>query len=174
MSIREYSGHALTTSNHMHHHQISQMNPSPSEDQIYQESLIIGDLIPVSTPWQESESQHVMKHFTDDYQVVCRWLAHPMGIQQSTYPLNCLSMLKSRNGRPHLRLTYPHSIQQLPLQESGKKKSASSSISSPLKVQEIGSPTRYLALAQTAQTKDENAGLDKNTVGSDPILAKRF
>ena len=41
----------LATCNHINLHQISQMDLFPSQNGIYKECLVIGDLILVSTPW---------------------------------------------------------------------------------------------------------------------------
>ena len=49
--IGEYAGHALTTWDHVHHHQIPQVNPSPHQIKVHDECLIIGDLVSVSASW---------------------------------------------------------------------------------------------------------------------------
>ena len=51
VAIAEYTSHALATCNHVHHHQISQMDPSPNHNGIYKECLVIGGLISMSTLW---------------------------------------------------------------------------------------------------------------------------
>ena len=51
-TIREYSYHALNVRDHMHHHQISHVNPSPGEDRVHNKCLKVGDLVSMSSSWQ--------------------------------------------------------------------------------------------------------------------------
>ena len=51
-TVGEYSCRALNVGDHMHHHQISHVNPSPSEDRVHNECLKVGDLISMSSTWQ--------------------------------------------------------------------------------------------------------------------------
>ena len=48
--IGEYTSRALVTCDHVHHHQIPQMDLSPNHNEVYKECFIIRDLISVSTP----------------------------------------------------------------------------------------------------------------------------
>ena len=43
--VGEYSCRALNTGDHMHHHKVANMNPSPGEDRVNNESLEVGDLV---------------------------------------------------------------------------------------------------------------------------------
>ena len=47
-AVGEYSCHALNAGYHMHHHQISYVNPSPGEDRVHNKCLKIGDFISIS------------------------------------------------------------------------------------------------------------------------------
>ena len=51
VAIWEYKSYALATCNHVHHHQISQMDSYPNQNGIYKECLVIGNLISVSIMW---------------------------------------------------------------------------------------------------------------------------
>ena len=50
-ALGKYTSHALAAWNHVHHHQISQMDPFFNHNGIYKECLIIRDLISMSTMW---------------------------------------------------------------------------------------------------------------------------
>ena len=80
--VGEYS-QALNTGNHMHHHKVSNMNPSPGEDRVHNESLEVGDLISMSSTWQENRADHVVTDSAGHSQAVSRWFAHPLGIGES-------------------------------------------------------------------------------------------
>ena len=49
--VGEYSCCALNAGDHMHHHQISHVNPSPGEDRVHNKCLKVGDLISMSSTW---------------------------------------------------------------------------------------------------------------------------
>ena len=51
-AVGEYSGRALNVGYHMHHHQVSYVNPSPSEDRVHNKSLEVGDVVSMSSMWQ--------------------------------------------------------------------------------------------------------------------------
>ena len=51
VAIVEYTSCALATCNHVHDHQISQMDLSSSQNGIYKKCLVMGDLILVFIPW---------------------------------------------------------------------------------------------------------------------------
>ena len=59
-TIREYAGRALATWDHVHHHQISHVNPSPCQKGVQEECLKIGDLVWVSASWQQDGANHVV------------------------------------------------------------------------------------------------------------------
>ena len=44
-AVGEYSCRALNTGDHMHHHKVANMNPSPGEDRVNNESLEVGHLV---------------------------------------------------------------------------------------------------------------------------------
>ena len=50
-TIREYACRALATWDHVHHHQVRQVDPSPSQNRVNEECLIIRNLISVSASW---------------------------------------------------------------------------------------------------------------------------
>ena len=50
-TIGEYVGRALATWDHMHHHQVPQVDLFPRQNRVNEECLIIRDLISVSAPW---------------------------------------------------------------------------------------------------------------------------
>ena len=50
--VGEYSCRALNAGDHMHHHQISHVNPSSSQNRVHNECLKVGDLISMSSTWQ--------------------------------------------------------------------------------------------------------------------------
>ena len=50
-TIGEYMGRALTTWYHVHHHQISHVNPFPRQNGVHEECLKVGDLISMSASW---------------------------------------------------------------------------------------------------------------------------
>ena len=50
-TIGEYADSALATSDHVHHRQVPQVDPFPSQNRINKEGLIVRDLISMSTPW---------------------------------------------------------------------------------------------------------------------------
>ena len=102
--VGEYSCRALNTGDHMHHHRVANMNPSPGEDRVNNESLEVGDLISMSSTWQENRTNHMVKDSTSHCQAVSRWFAHPLRIGKSAQPLNSLSRLKSRHSGPRLGL----------------------------------------------------------------------
>ena len=108
-AIREYSCRALNAGDHMHHHQVSHVNPSPSEDRVHNKSLEVGDLVSMSSMWQENRADHVVKDLAGHGQVVSRWFAHPSGIGESAQPLNNLSRLKSRHSGPRFGLIHSES-----------------------------------------------------------------
>ena len=54
-AVGEYSGHALNAGDHMHHHQVSHVNPALSEDRVHNKSLEVGDLVSMSSTWQENK-----------------------------------------------------------------------------------------------------------------------
>ena len=43
--VGEYTCRALNTGDHVHHHKVANMNPSPGEDRVNNESLEVGDLV---------------------------------------------------------------------------------------------------------------------------------
>ena len=47
----KYSCRSLNTRDHMHHHKVSNMNPSHGEDRVHNESLEVGDLVLMSSTW---------------------------------------------------------------------------------------------------------------------------
>ena len=51
-AIGEYSCRALNAGDHMHHHQISHVNPSPDKDRVHNKCLKVGDLVSMSSTWQ--------------------------------------------------------------------------------------------------------------------------
>ena len=51
-AVGEYSCRALNAGDHMHHHHISHVNPSPGEDRVHNKCLKVGDLILMSSSWQ--------------------------------------------------------------------------------------------------------------------------
>ena len=51
VAIKDYACCALATWDHVHHHQIPQVDPSPSHNRVNKKSLIIRNLISVSTSW---------------------------------------------------------------------------------------------------------------------------
>ena len=67
----------------MHHHQISHVNLSPGDDRVHNKSLEVGDLISMSSTWQENRADHVVKDSAGHGQAVSRWFAHPLGIDES-------------------------------------------------------------------------------------------
>ena len=71
---------ALNTGDHMHHHKVSNMNPSPGEDRVHNESLEVGDLVSMSSMWQENRTDHMVKDSASHCQAVSRWFAHPLRI----------------------------------------------------------------------------------------------
>ena len=103
-TIREYSYHALNVRDHMHHHQISHVNPSPCQNRVRNESLKVGDLVSMSSSWQLDGADHVMKDSNGHDQAVWRWFSHPLGICESSQPLNNLSKLESWYSGPRLGL----------------------------------------------------------------------
>ena len=88
----------------MHHHKVSHMNPSPGEDRVHNRSLEVGDLVSMSSTWQENRTDHVVKDSASHCQAVSRWFAHPLRISKSGQPLNNLSRLKSQHSGPRLNL----------------------------------------------------------------------
>ena len=50
-TIGEYAGHALATLDHVHHHQVPQMDLFPRQNRVNEECLIIRDLQSVSFLW---------------------------------------------------------------------------------------------------------------------------
>ena len=48
-TVGEYSCRALNAGDHMHHHQVSNMNSSPGEDRVHNKSLEVGDLVSMSS-----------------------------------------------------------------------------------------------------------------------------
>ena len=52
--VGEYSCRALNAGDHMHHHQVFHVNPSPGENQVHNKSLKVGDLVSMSSTWQEN------------------------------------------------------------------------------------------------------------------------
>ena len=50
-TIGEYASRALAKWDHVYHHQVPQVDPSPCQNRVHEECLIIGDLVSVSTPW---------------------------------------------------------------------------------------------------------------------------
>ena len=50
--VREYSCRALNAGDHMHHNQISHVNPSPGDDRVHNKCLKVGDLVSMSSTWQ--------------------------------------------------------------------------------------------------------------------------
>ena len=88
----------------MHHHKVANMNPSPGEDRVNNESLEVGDLVSMSSTWQENRTNHMVKDSASHCQAVSRWFAHPLRIGKSAQPLNNLSRLKSRHSGPRLGL----------------------------------------------------------------------
>ena len=103
-TIGEYSSHALNVGDHMHHHQVSHVNPFPGEDRVHNKSLEVGDLVLMSSTWQENRANHVVKDSIGHGQVVSRWFAHSLGIDEFAQPLNNLSRLESRHSGPRLGL----------------------------------------------------------------------
>ena len=103
-AVGEYSCQAFNTGDHMHHHKVANMNPSPGEDRVNNESLEVGDLVSMSSTWQENRTNHMLKDSASHCQAVSRWFAHPLRIGKSAQPLNSLSRLKSRHSGPHLGL----------------------------------------------------------------------
>ena len=51
-AVGEYSCRALNAGDHMHHHKVANMNPSPGEDRVNNESLKVGDLVSMFYSWQ--------------------------------------------------------------------------------------------------------------------------
>ena len=100
----KYSCRSLNIRDHMHHHKVSNMNPSHGEDRVHNESLEVGDLVLMSSTWQENRIDHMVKDSTSHCQDVSRWFPHPLGIGKSAQPLNSLSRLKSRHSGPRLGL----------------------------------------------------------------------
>ena len=100
----KYSCRSLNIRDHMHHHKVSNMNLSPDEDRVHNESLKVGDLISMSSTWQENRTDHMVNDSASHCQAVSRWFAHPLGIGKSAQPLNSLSRLKSRHSGPRLGL----------------------------------------------------------------------
>ena len=94
----------INTGDHVHHHKVANMNPSPSEDRVNNESLEVGDLVSMASTWQENRTNHMVKDSASHYQAVSRWFAHPLRIGKSAQPLNSLSRLKSRHSGPRLGL----------------------------------------------------------------------
>ena len=82
-AVGEYSCRALNAGDHMHHHQISHVNLSPGDDRVHNKSLKVGDLVSMSSTWQENRVDHVVKDSAGHDQAMCRWLAHPLGIGKS-------------------------------------------------------------------------------------------
>ena len=107
--VGEYSCRALNAGYHMHHHQISHVNPSLGEDRVHNKSLEVGDLVSMSSTWQENRADHVVKDSASHCQAMSRWFAHPLRIGKSAQPLNNLSRLKSRHSGPRLGLIYSES-----------------------------------------------------------------
>ena len=60
-AVGKYLCQALNAGDHMHHHQVSHVNPSPGEDRVHNKSLEVGDLISMSSTWQENRADHVVK-----------------------------------------------------------------------------------------------------------------
>ena len=50
--VGEYLCRALNAGDHMHHHHISHVNPSPGEDRVHNKCLKVGDLVLMSSSWQ--------------------------------------------------------------------------------------------------------------------------
>ena len=50
-TIGEYEGRAVVTWDHVHHHQVHQVDPSSSKKRVNEECLIIRDLVLVFAPW---------------------------------------------------------------------------------------------------------------------------
>ena len=50
--VGKYSCHALNAGDHMHHNQISHVNPSPGEDRVHNKCLKVRDLVSMSSTWQ--------------------------------------------------------------------------------------------------------------------------
>ena len=50
VTIEENASHALATLDHVHHHQVPQVDPSPSQNGVDKECLIVRDLISVPVP----------------------------------------------------------------------------------------------------------------------------
>ena len=75
--VGEYSCCALKAGDHMHHHQISHVNPSPSEDRVHNKCLKVGYLISMSSMWQENRADHVVKDSASHGQAMSRWLPIP-------------------------------------------------------------------------------------------------
>ena len=88
----------------MHHHQVSHVNPSPGEDRVHNKSLEVGDLVSMSSTWQENRADHVVKDSVGHDQALSQWFAHPLGINEAAQPLNSLFGLKSRHSGPRLGL----------------------------------------------------------------------
>ena len=103
-AVGEYTCQALNIGDHVHHHKVANMNPSPGEDRVNNESLEVGDLVSMSSTWQENWSNHMVKDSASHCQAVSRWFAHPLRIGKSAQPLNSLSRLKSRHSGPRLGL----------------------------------------------------------------------
>nr|CAN80404.1 hypothetical protein VITISV_006868 [Vitis vinifera] len=87
-AVGEYSCRALNAGDHMHHHQISHVNPSPGEDRVHNKCL---------------------KDSAGHGQAVCRWFAHPLDICEFVQPLNNLSRLESWHSGPRLGLIHSKS-----------------------------------------------------------------
>ncbi|WKA06730.1 hypothetical protein VitviT2T_024618 [Vitis vinifera] len=109
VAIGEYSCRALNAGDHMHHHQISHVNPSPDEDRVHNKSLEVGDLVSMSSTWQENRAEHVVKDSAGHGQAVCRWFAHPLSIGKFAQPLNSLSRRESWHSGPRLGLIHSES-----------------------------------------------------------------
>nr|CAN83180.1 hypothetical protein VITISV_013309 [Vitis vinifera] len=107
--VGEYSCCALNARDHMHHHQVSHVNPSPGEDRVHNKSLEVRNLISMSSMWQENRADHVVKDSAGHGQAVSRWFAHPLGIGESAQPLNNLSRIESRHNGPRLGLIHSES-----------------------------------------------------------------
>ena len=103
-AVGEYTCRALNTGDHVHHHKVANMNSSHGEDRVNNESLEVGDLISMSSTWQENRTNHMVKDLASHCQAVSRWFAHPLRIGKSAQPLNSLYRLKSRHSGPRLGL----------------------------------------------------------------------
>ena len=71
VALGEYSCRALNAGDHMHHHKISYVNPFPGEDRVHNKCLKVGDLVSMSSTWQENSADHVVKDSAGHGQAVC-------------------------------------------------------------------------------------------------------